>query len=229
MMTDPRPTAPVPLRTGRRLALALAREEMMQEYHRWETDPATVVGFGARWPVPWDVFRARFRSSHTSAHYQLFEVITAQGAVPVGTTSLSVDQAVNNAEFTLVIAPEHRGRGYATEATALTLDWAFTIASLSAVWLEVLAPHTAAVNAYLNAGFRTAGRLRCAGLWHGRRVDKLLLDCVPGDLGRLDDDCASAPQPLPPAPEAAAPPTARTPAPEPVAAPHPHRKPAQKR
>ncbi|HEY5835844.1 GNAT family N-acetyltransferase [Streptomyces sp.] len=181
-MTNPQPTAPVQLRTGERLALALAREEMMQEYHRWETDPATVVGFGARWPVSWDVFQARFRNSHTSLHYQLFEVITADGGTPVGTTSLNVDQSVNNAEFTLVIAPEHRGRGYATEATALTLDWAFTIASLSAVWLEVLAPHTAAVHAYIKAGFKAAGRLRGAALWHGRRVDKLLLDCVLDDL-----------------------------------------------
>ncbi|SDM74512.1 GNAT family N-acetyltransferase [Actinacidiphila guanduensis] len=182
MTTTPHSPAPLPLRVGERLALAPAREDMMQEYHRWETDPATVVGFGARWPVSWDVFRARFLSSHTSAHYQLFEVVTADGAEPVGTTALNVDQAVNTAEFTLVIAPEHRGRGYAAEATGLTLDWAFAIASLSAVWLEVLAPHTAAVNAYLKAGFRPAGRLRSAGLWQGRRVDKLLLDCVADDL-----------------------------------------------
>jgi RimJ/RimL family protein N-acetyltransferase len=181
-MTTPHSPAPLPLRAGERLALALAREEMMQDYHRWETDPQTVVGFGARWPVSWEVFRARFLSSHTSEHYQLFEVVTTKDAVPVGTTSLCVDQAVNTAELTLVIAPEHRGRGYASEATALTLDWAFSIASLSAVWLEVLAPHTAAVNAYLKAGFRTAGRLRSAALWQGRRVDKLLLDCVPDDL-----------------------------------------------
>jgi RimJ/RimL family protein N-acetyltransferase len=181
-MTNHRSTAPVPLRAGERLALALARKEMMQDYHRWETDPATVVGFGARWPVSWEVFEARFHSSHTSTHYQLFEVITTNGRIPVGATSLNVDQSVNSAEFTLVIAPEHRGLGYATEATALTLEWAFTIASLSAVWLEVLAPHTAAVHAYLNAGFRVAGRLRSAALWHGRRVDKLLLDCVPDDL-----------------------------------------------
>jgi diamine N-acetyltransferase len=187
VMTIPHSTASVPLRAGQRLALALAREEMMQDYHRWETDPATVVGFGARWPVSWEVFRARFRSIHTSSHYQLFEVVTAADGIPVGTTSLSVDQSVNNAEFTLVIAPEHRGRGYATEATVLTLDWAFSIASLNAVWLEVLAPHTAAVTAYLKAGFRAAGRLRDAALWRGERVDKLLLDCVPGDLHPPDD------------------------------------------
>ena len=180
--TDTPPTAPVPLRAGDRLALALAREEMMQEYHRWETDPATVVGFGARWPVSREVFEARFRSAHTSAHYQLFEVITARHATPVGTAALSVDQSVNSAEFTLVIAPEQRGRGYATEATVLTLEWAFTIASLDSVWLQVPAPHTPAVNAYLKAGFRAAGRLRSAALWHGRRVDKLLFDCVPDDL-----------------------------------------------
>lgn len=183
MTTDiPRTTAPVPLRAGSRLALALAREDMMHEYHRWETDPATVVGFGARWPVSWEVFQARFRSAHTSAHYQLFEVIHTRSATPVGTAALSVDQSVNNAEFTLVIAPEQRGRGYAAEATALTLEWAFAIASLSSVWLEVPAPHTPAVNAYLKAGFRAAGRLRNAALWYGRRVDKLLFDCVPDDL-----------------------------------------------
>jgi RimJ/RimL family protein N-acetyltransferase len=185
-MTDPHLTAPAALHTGNRLALALAREEMMQDYHRWETDPATVVGFGARWPVSWEVFQARFRNGHTTTHYQLFEVITADGGTPVGTTSLNVDQSVNSAEFTLVIAPEQRGRGYATEATALTLDWAFRIASLSTVWLEVLAPHSAAVHAYLKAGFRTAGRLRNAALWHGERVDKLLLDCVPDDLANSD-------------------------------------------
>ncbi|WP_333768395.1 GNAT family N-acetyltransferase [Streptomyces sp. IBSBF 2435] len=182
MRTNTPPTAPVPLRAGARVALALAREEMMQEYHRWETDPATVVGFGARWPVSWEVFRDRFRTSHTSAHYQLFEVITTPDAIPVGTTALSVDMSVNSAEFTLVIAPEQRGRGYAAEATALTLEWAFTIASLNSVWLEVPAPHTPAVNAYLKAGFRAAGRLRSAALWHGRRVDKLLFDCMPDDL-----------------------------------------------
>ncbi|WP_405578687.1 GNAT family N-acetyltransferase [Streptomyces sp. NBC_01190] len=182
MTTTPHATARVPLHARERLALSLAREEMMRDYHRWETDPATVVGFGARWPVSWEVFQARFRSIHTCSHYQLFEVITVADGIPVGTTSLNVDQSVNNAEFTLVIAPEHRGQGYAAEATALTLDWAFTIASLNAVWLEVLAPHTAAVHAYLKAGFRTAGRLRDAGLWQGRRVDKLLLDCVPEDL-----------------------------------------------
>ena len=182
MMTNTPSTAPVPLHTGERLALALAREEMMQDYHRWETDPATVVGFGARWPVSWEVFQARFHTRHTCTHYQLFEVITASSATPVGTTALNVDQSVNSAEYTLVIAPEHRGRGYATEATELTLDWAFGIASLSAVWLEVLAPHAVAVNAYLKSGFRPAGRLRSAALWHGRRVDKLLFDCVPDDL-----------------------------------------------
>ncbi|WP_073495690.1 GNAT family N-acetyltransferase [Actinacidiphila paucisporea] len=187
-MTNTPPTAPVPLRAGTRLSLALAREEMMQEYHRWETDPATVVGFGARWPVSWEVFRARFRTGHTSAHSQLFEVITAPGGTPVGSTALSVDQSVNSAEFTLVIAPEQRGRGYAAEATALTLEWAFTIASLSSVWLEVPAPHTPAINAYLKAGFRAAGRLRSAALWHGRRVDKLLFDCVPDDLGGNSGD-----------------------------------------
>jgi diamine N-acetyltransferase len=176
------PDAPHTVLPGQRVSLAMARPDRMPLYYQWEINPATIAGFGARWPVTWEVFVARSRSAHDSEYYHLFEVVTAEDGEPVGTTALNVNRDVNTAELTVLIAPDHRGRGYGTEATALTAQWAFTISSLSALWLQVIAGNTAAVRTYSQAGFREAGRLRNAALWHGERVDQLYMDCLPTDL-----------------------------------------------
>ncbi|WP_301542984.1 GNAT family N-acetyltransferase [Streptomyces mayonensis] len=50
------------------------------------------------------------------------------------------------------------------------------------VWLKVLEPNVAGINAYEKAGFRHAGRLRQAGYWLGEPVDELLMDALPADF-----------------------------------------------
>ncbi len=82
----------------------------------------------------------------------------------------------------ILLAPEARGRGLATEATRLTLDYAFHLTALAQVWLKVLEPNAAAIRAYERAGFQPAGRLRQAGYWHGQRCDELLMDVLPADF-----------------------------------------------
>jgi RimJ/RimL family protein N-acetyltransferase len=99
-------------------------------------------------------------------------------AAPCGLTSLTVDHQVRTAEFLILLAPEVRGHGLATEATRLTLDYAFHLTALAQVWLKVLEPNTAAIRAYEHAGFHLAGRLRQAGYWHGQRCDELLMDAL---------------------------------------------------
>jgi diamine N-acetyltransferase len=178
-------TPPLTLLAGDRLALALARPGMVTEYHRWETDPGTVLGLGAGEPISFEKFQARFTSGCTSASYSMFEVVTADQGEPVGNVALSADLHNNTAEYVIVLAPEHRGRGYAAEATSLALAYAFAVAGLGMVWLKVLQPNTAAVAAYTRAGFQPAGRLRQAGQWLGQSVDELLMDCLPDDVPHL--------------------------------------------
>lgn len=172
------------LPTGNRLALAPTRPDMVTEYHRWETDPGTVLGLGAGEPITLERFQARFANGCTSASYSMFEVVTAQGE-PVGNVALSADLHQGTAEYVIVLAPEHRGRGYATEATSLALAYAFGAAGLRMVWLKVLAPNAAAITAYTRAGFQHAGRIRQAGQWNGQPVDELLMDCLPADVPHL--------------------------------------------
>ncbi|MFE2041099.1 GNAT family N-acetyltransferase [Streptomyces sp. NPDC059477] len=103
-------------------------------------------------------------------------------STPVGTTVLEVNTYVRTAEFVIVLAPEQRGKGYATEAARPTLDWAFHLAALRVVWLKVLEPNRAGIVAYEKAGFRPAGRLRRSGYWLGKPVDELIMDAIPEDI-----------------------------------------------
>lgn len=102
--------------------------------------------------------------------------------VPVGVTTLLPDHAVRTAEYVVMLAPEARGHGLGTQATRLTLDYAFHITNLRMVWLKVLAPNRPAIRAYQNAGFRAAGTLREAGYWLGQICDEVVMDALPSDF-----------------------------------------------
>jgi RimJ/RimL family protein N-acetyltransferase len=96
----------------------------------------------------------------------------------VGKTSLTTDDVTGSAEFVINIAPEAQGKGFGTEATRLTLDYAFHLMSLQMVWLKVFEPHSGAIRTYEKAGFKHAGRLRQAGHWLGASCDELLMDAI---------------------------------------------------
>ncbi|SDU76303.1 GNAT family N-acetyltransferase [Jiangella alkaliphila] len=175
-------SAPHLLLHGDRLALAMTTAEHLAEYHRWETDPGTILGYGTQLPQSFETRSAGYESQARSDRQARFEVVRLSDAAPVGMTVLHVDHAVRTAEFVMLLAPEARGQGYAAEAATLTLDWGFHLAALRMVWLKVLEPNAAAIRAYERAGFRPAGRLRQAGWWHGESCDELLMDAVRADF-----------------------------------------------
>nr|WP_094795658.1 GNAT family protein [Streptomyces kasugaensis] len=163
---------------GDRLGLGLPRQDMLPAYHRWENDPRTVLGYGNQMPQSWEARAGGWEGQARNPQRPSFEVVRLEDEQPVGMTVLYVDQAVRTAEYIMLIAPEARGKGYAAEATRLTLDWAFHISSLHMVWLKVLEPNQAGVAAYEKAGFRGAGRLRQSGFWLGQRADELIMDAL---------------------------------------------------
>lgn len=168
---------------GKTVALGMTRADMLPEYHRWENDPGVMLGYGTQLPQSWETRSAGYEAQARSSDRQArFEVLSIDGSQPAGMTVLHVDHQVRTAEYIIMLAPEARGRGYAAEATRLTLDWAFHIAAIRMVWLKVLEPNIAGVRAYTAAGFRTAGRLRQAGYWLGQPCDELIMDALPSDL-----------------------------------------------
>ncbi|MFD4700841.1 GNAT family N-acetyltransferase [Streptomyces niveus] len=170
------------LLTGEALALAMPRQDMLPKYHAWENDTRTILGYGNQWAQAWEVRAAGYERQRGNAHFQQFEVVRLEDETAVGMTILEVNTFVRTAEFVIVLAPEARGKGYAAEASRLTLDWAFHLAALRMVWLKVLEPNGAGIAAYEKAGFRPSGRLRQSGYWLGQPVDELLMDALPEDF-----------------------------------------------
>ncbi|MFF4648183.1 GNAT family N-acetyltransferase [Streptomyces sp. NPDC001389] len=167
---------------GSQLALAQPRHDMLSEYHRWESDPGTLLGYGNQFPQSWEVREAGWSGQRSNHNYPQFEVVRLDDMTPVGMTVLIVNAFVRTAEFVIVLTPEERGKGYATEATRLTLDWAFHLGALRMVWLKVLEPNQAGAAAYQKAGFVPSGRLRRSGFWLGRDCDELIMDALPEDF-----------------------------------------------
>ena len=60
----------------------------------------------------------------------------------------------------VTVSPEHQGRGYATRATRLAMDYAFTVLNLYKLFLVVDVENTRAVAVYKKLGFTEEGILR---------------------------------------------------------------------
>lgn len=175
-------SSPHLLLTGDRLALGMPRDEMLTEYHRWETDPGSVLGRGSGFPQTWEARAEEWDRALDDRDHPCFEIVRLKDKQPIGLTSLRVDARERRAEFSILIAPAHRGRRFAEEATRLTLDWSFHLGGLHTVWLRVLEPNRAGLTAFEKAGFRPTGRFRKSGHWMGHRVDEVLMDALIEDF-----------------------------------------------
>ncbi|MEU7137293.1 GNAT family protein [Streptomyces sp. NPDC046261] len=175
-------SSPHLLLTGDRLALGMPRDEMLTEYHRWECDPGTILGAGSRFPRSWEARADEWDRELDDPHHARFEVVRLKDKQSVALTTLRIDPGERRAEFAIVVAPAQRGKRFAEEATRLTLDWAFHLGAMRAVWLRVLEPNRAGITAFEKAGFRPTGRFRKSGHWLGQHVDEVLMDALPEEF-----------------------------------------------
>lgn len=67
------------------------------------------------------------------------------------------DYINSRAEYSMLIAPEYQGKGYATEAIKLLLDYAFNDMNLHQVWGEIIANNMAGLELAKKCHFRVDG------------------------------------------------------------------------
>jgi diamine N-acetyltransferase len=72
---------------------------------------------------------------------------------------IELDYIHRRGEFQIIIAPQSQGRGYATVATQLAIDYAFSVLNLRKVYLIVDKSNTAAIHIYEKCGFRHEAEL----------------------------------------------------------------------
>jgi diamine N-acetyltransferase len=170
---------------GERVALGPLRSDLVDAHLRWGNDWATyrmldnIQGPGTREHV---INWLRRATSGEMPHE--FLIYERSSVRPIGTAGLrDVDLRQRTAEFTIGIGEaEYRGQGLGTEATRLTLDYAFTALGLHNVMLRVMEFNATAIHAYQKAGFREIGRRRECHWMAGRLWDMVYMDILASEF-----------------------------------------------
>lgn len=171
--------------SSERVALGPLRRDLVDAHLRWGNDWATyrmldnIPGPGTREHVAdW------LRQATSGAMPYEFVIYERTSMQAIGTVGLrDVDLRPGTAEFAIVIGEaDYRGRGLGTEATRLTLDYAFSDLGLHNVMLRVMAFNHAAIRMYGKVGFREIGRRRQAHWMEGRLWDMIYMDILAGEF-----------------------------------------------
>jgi diamine N-acetyltransferase len=172
---------------GERVALGPLRKDLADAYRRWvhdldvRTGILTVGIYALEAEEAW-VEETIAKCGGVAPEQASFTLYDLSDGAPVGTAGLmAIDWRMSRATFGIALG-ERRGRGLGTDATRLTLDWAFNMLGLHSVMLTVLPTNTAAIRAYEKAGFKRIGLRRDALSVMGRRGDELLMDAVADDF-----------------------------------------------
>ena len=124
-----------------------------------------------RFPRSAMVMNARFRkSSEAELPTNLtFAIALRKNDEMIGRNELDfLDLVHRSAETgTELFRPEHRGKGYGTEAKHLLLSYAFDVLNLHMVWSNVWEENPRSRAALLKQGYREAGGIPWRGTHHG--------------------------------------------------------------
>ena len=153
---------------GESVSLGPFPEDQIEAFHRWHNDYDTLRTFEYL-PKPLTLASARqqYEELVAQSDCDLFAVYENAGWRLIGLSGLMhIDPTNGTAEFGIMIGePDARGKGYGTEATALTLDHAFLALGLGNVMLSVYEYNLAGIKAYEKVGFRTIGTDTRASGW----------------------------------------------------------------
>jgi diamine N-acetyltransferase len=172
---------------GERAALGTMRRDLAATYATWINRVEVKSGLKnlglldreseEAWMA--ETMQANAQLEPVAANFTIYD--RSDGA-PVGTCALDdINHRHRRAAFGILLG-DRRGQGIGTEATRLTLDWAFNVLGLANVMLEVYPWNAGAIRAYEKAGFKLVGRRRDALERHGRRWDEIYMDAVASEF-----------------------------------------------
>ncbi|HEX3786237.1 MAG TPA: GNAT family protein [Pseudonocardiaceae bacterium] len=107
-----------------------------------------------------------------------FAILDARSGEPVGCCGVDSWSEEDVAQFGYWIAPNARGRGYATRAAILLTRWLFDVGA-ARVFLTVVAGNEGSVAVARRAGFVYEGTMRAHSVWQGQRYDVMWFAALP--------------------------------------------------
>jgi RimJ/RimL family protein N-acetyltransferase len=107
-----------------------------------------------------------------------FAITDAGSAELVGCCGVDDWTGEDVAQFGYWIAPEARGRGYATRAVILLIRWLFELGA-ARVFVTIVAGNESSVAVARRAGLVHEGTMRAHSVWQGARCDVMLFAALP--------------------------------------------------
>ena len=162
---------------GERIFLRPVEQADLAHIVAWRNQPRVLAGLFSYRPISLAQQEQWFVSYLNKQDEMLF-IIEVNNKTPIGTIGLTrIDFRNQRAEFgRLLIGDEaYLRQGYATEATLVLLDYAFSELNLHRVYLEVIADNEPAVRLYHRCHFQIEGRCRDAYFSGGKFHDVLVM------------------------------------------------------
>lgn len=173
---------------GERVTLRPTRPDDVATFYEWRLDLATWGATTDKPPYPMTFALYQEQYDKAALDEGRVDFAIEVGGTLVGRAGMfAFDELARNAEVGISFGPEHRGKGYGTEALRVLCAFAFDHRNLHRLWLETLATNEAAIRCYARVGFTEEGRLREQAWVDGTYVDMVR-------MGLLRDEwIASAP------------------------------------
>ena len=180
-MTDPIITV-----RGEKVGLGPLDANLAPLWTRWVNDleVTRTLGIFGSGPLPVDAQRGFYERHAGGGSSHVFAVYELETMRPIGNTGIEeVDHANGKATFGILLGEKDCwNRGYGTEATRLTLDYAFNVLGLHNVMLTVYANNPRGMRTYEKAGFKLVGRRRGARKVGDQRYDEVFMDVLASEF-----------------------------------------------
>lgn len=160
---------------GKRVRLRAAERDDLPTFVRWFNDPEVTQYLAMYVPMSLALEERWFEKilDDRDSFFFVVEALVGQKPVPIGTLALvSIDWKNRNAGFGISISEkDFWGQGYGTEATRVSLRFAFHELNLKRVYLDVYDFNKRAIRSYEKAGFTHEGTKRQAFFRDGQYHD----------------------------------------------------------
>jgi len=176
MSTEVNQTTPVIWRTGKKVTLRPHREEDLTVYQRWINDPAINQYLMVTWPMHKLGQREWLEKVSGNDPDNIRVAIWSQEDSPrlIGNTELCLDMSKQSAVTgTLIGFTADHGKGYATEAKMLLLDYAFNWRGMRKVTSPILAANGASQRYAQKCGYRHMATIEQEHFRDGKWIDEV--------------------------------------------------------
>lgn len=133
------------------------REEYLPALQRWNHNVKLIAlaDFDPAYPKSNEDSERWYEDVQKAENLHEFSIRTLSGSEVIGSCGLfDINQRNRSAEFGIVIGEsDYWGKGYGSDATKITLRFAFEELGLNRVFLDVLATNPRAIRSYEKAGF----------------------------------------------------------------------------